>query len=177
MRHPGSESFRSFRVHFCYTHIETYVCKLDRNRVHPGESGIFLICCYYCLATKIRPGRHGTGPADLVTGLTVGIFGRRCPQVRRDCRTPLRMRQVVTRSILGPVHWVQVARHWRCAHVVIQAVRRRAADSTVKNGPYKPRHRRRDHRGRRRGRSSGRRALKAVSLYSSERNVWRRFQT
>lgn len=109
---------------------------------------------------KSRPGRHGTGPVDLVTGLTVGIFGRREPHVRRDRRTPLRMRQVVARSILGPVHGVQVARHRRCAHVVIQAVRRWAANSAVKYGPSEPRRRRRDHHGR------GRRALKAESLYS-----------
>lgn len=129
---------------------------------------------------KSRPGRHGTGTVDLVTGLTVGIFGRRDPHVRRDRRTPLRMRQVVARSILGSVHGVQVARHRRCAHVVIQAVRRWAANSAVKYGPSEPRRRRRDHHGR------GRRPLKAESLYScygvteipnTEREITRRLNT
>lgn len=149
-------------------HAYRNVCKFDRKRVRPGDIGEIPHRCCYCFAAKSRSDRHGTGPVDLVTGLTVGIFGRRDPQVRRDRRAPLRMRQVVARSILGPVHGVQIARHRRCAHVVIQAVRRRAADSTVKHGPSEP-HRR--PRGRRRGRGRGRRALKAESLYSSKRNV------
>lgn len=174
---PWTWAFRSFRVDFRYTHIETNVNWISGEPTRPLViSRKFLVAVIISFCDEKSTGPAGTGPVDLVTGLTVGIFGRRDPHIRRDRRAPLRMRQVVARSVLGPVHGVQVARHLRCAHVVIQAVSRRSADSAVKHGPSEPRHRRRSgSRGRSRG--HGRRALKPESLYSSKNNVWRRFQT